>query len=73
MEYVETIRNLETSHGAKWRKSAADRKLFSRRKQIYHSIERLINSGFQENDAVLAIESRRIRENWSIDKLQKNI
>ena len=72
-EYKTHVKTIEATQGAAWRREPSERKFFSRRKRIYNAIERLINNGMEENAAVTAMENRKLRENWSLDKIQKNI
>ena len=70
-EYQDKIISMDEKHGSSWRKSESDRKHYTRRMKIIHSILRIINSGSTEDDAILIVE--RYRGQKSLRWLSDNI
>lgn len=64
-----SLRDLEEQHGSLWRREQTERMFFSRRKPIYHEIQRRIDSGQQEEVALRQLEETRMRNHMSLNSL----
>ncbi|KAJ3342702.1 hypothetical protein HDU93_001274 [Gonapodya sp. JEL0774] len=65
------VKELEKHFGAQWR--VGDSRFACRRKVLYKAIEDLKEKEGGVERAVEALETRRLDEKWSLDKLQKEL
>lgn len=67
-----SIEFLEKNYNNQWRKSAKERKFFSRRNVLYKKVLDMKNTNhITEDEAVKVLETTRIHMNVSLDCFQK--
>ena len=68
-----SVKSMDEKYKSIWRMQVADRHHYSRRKKLYSAIQKLIDGGMPEFEALKKLETIRLLRNWTLFELQNNI